>query len=311
MLRASLSRSLAILILTALVALLCIRPEAAWTVALICCWYMLLSGADWALHRHVLHANDSPIPEWRKAHRMHHLEFDGVVGRTHASLTFAHMDTLLIIAATSPCSMIIALVAHLTMAAPMPLWAFAVAHALFVTAGVGAHNYAHSVFHGYEPPRWRDAPRVGLPKYLCELLHEHHRKHHLDSGLNYCTVFLGFDWVVGSEAASEDAGFGPPHRYFSHAKPQRPAQPRASQQQQQPPPPRITLAAQQTPTSHFPPPAGCSSGSPHARASEGVVGAPAADGLAQRHIAKTAAEPGAALREEDQEASPKILPLVR
>ena len=144
----------------------------------------------------------------------------------------------------------------LDMAAPMPLWAFAVAHALFVTAGVGAHNYAHSVFHGYEPPRWRDAPRVGLPKYLCELLHEHHRKHHLDSGLNYCTVFLGFDWVVGSEAASEDAGFGPPHRYFSHAKPQRPAQPRASQQQQQPPPPRITGCSTDA-NVPLPPPAGC------------------------------------------------------
>ena len=194
------------------------KPQLGIAAFLTVCWYMLLSGADWALHRYVLHANDSPVPAWRSAHRTHHLEFDGLVGRTHASLTFAHEDTAFIALATSPLTVLIWLIARFTLTNSPPFWAFALAHAAMIVLGVGVHNYAHSVFHGYEPPTWDEAPRIKVPTAVCELLHEHHRKHHLDPGLNYCTVFLGFDWLAGSEASSVDMGVAP-HRMFSHVGP--------------------------------------------------------------------------------------------
>lgn len=218
MLGQAVSRHPAVLFVAAILAevtLTFFQPQMGMAAFLTVCWYMLLSGADRALHRYVLHADDSPVPAWRRAHHTHHLEFDGVVGRTHASLTFAHEDAAFIALATSPLTVLIWLVARVALTDSPPFWAFGLAHAAMIVLGVGVHNYAHSVFHGYEPPTWDEAPRIKVPKAVCELLHEHHRKHHLDPGLNYCTVFLGFDWLAGSEASSVDVGFTP-HRAFSH-----------------------------------------------------------------------------------------------
>ena len=197
------------------IILICFQPQIGITVFLTFCWYILLSGADWALHRFVLHANNSPVPTWRNAHRMHHLEFEDDIGYTYASLTFSHKDTLLIALTTLPLTILIWIIAKMTLTSCPPFWVFCIVHISMIILGVGIHNYAHSVFHGYEPPSWDKAPCIKIPKAVCDLLHEHHQKHHKDPGLNYCTVFLGFDWLVGSKAYCEYLGLKP-HRMFSH-----------------------------------------------------------------------------------------------
>ena len=170
------------------------RPAAA-LVALIL-WYTAMSGADWALHRYVLHGDPSPIKAWRHAHWVHHREFDGAVNyQTGASLTFPHASSALIALSLLPVALVLGLVWTHDAA---QLVAIAIAHLVAVTFAVGMHNYAHSAFHRYRPPRWSRAPCVPVPSWALELLHEHHERHHANPCVNLCTVLLGFDWLAGT-----------------------------------------------------------------------------------------------------------------
>ena len=149
--------------------------------------------------------------DWRRYHRDHHLEYLGRSMTRGASLTFNHGETLAFGLLTLPVALLvhspwILLSARRGSAfgapsAGCPATSYALVaslHLAAVSAAVGVHNWAHSRFHGYPPPSWCRAPSVPCPRQAVALLHEHHRLHHEDVNVNYCTVLLGFDWLAGT-----------------------------------------------------------------------------------------------------------------
>ena len=183
-------------------------------VACVASWYSLMSFADWGLHRYVLHDDRSPMPHWRRGHRTHHMEFDSGIGRSGISLTFPHGDVALIALATLPLGLLAG--SWVVPLRPVPLMGLLAAHTVGIAFFVGVHNYAHSCFHGYKPPPWRSHACVPVPGWLCGLLHEHHRQHHEDAGVNYCTVLLGFDWIAGTQPCQLPSVHCWPARWWSH-----------------------------------------------------------------------------------------------
>lgn len=181
-------------------------------------WYFLMSFADWALHRYVLHDDRTPMPHWRQGHRKHHVEYDSGIGHSGVSVTFPHVDTLLIALVTFPLGLLVALANIAQTWTPAMLLSVALAHVAAITVVIGIHNYAHSCFHFYNPPPWRSHACVPVPELLLELLHEHHLRHHEDSRVNYCTVLLGFDLFAGTVPSSERSLFDcwPRPFFWSH-----------------------------------------------------------------------------------------------
>ena len=174
-------------------------PRAAFAVSLVTLWYLCMSAFDWALHKHVLHNDDSLIQEWRQAHYVHHREFDGAMSwKTGASLTFPHPSSAGIVLATMPVALLIGTAWVSAFGEWHQLLYIALAHAVGITIAVGIHNAAHSSFHDYPIPSWRKAPCVPVPKAIQQIIHEHHEHHHLDARTNLCTVLLGFDHLVGT-----------------------------------------------------------------------------------------------------------------
>lgn len=183
-------------------------PSLAYALVLLALWYVSMSGADWVLHKHVLHNDASPITAWREAHYTHHREFDGATSyKTGASLTFPWKSTSIIAFATLPAA---ALLARAWTREPLLLCALVVAHLVAISMAIGAHNFAHTHFHDYAPPSWASAPCVRLPPTLLRVIHEHHELHHEDARFNLCTILLGFDVLVGTQAWA----LPPPSRHW-------------------------------------------------------------------------------------------------
>lgn len=208
----------AVALLLVFFSLLLLLPgDIAKMLWLLASWYFLMSFADWALHRFVLHDDRSIVPHWRRGHRKHHVEFDTGVGRSGTSLTFPHGDASLIALATMPLGLLVGL--SLAEAKPFPLLCIALAHVAGITLVVGVHNYAHSAFHGYPIPGWSTHAVMPVPQFVLEVLHAHHERHHEDAGCNYCTVLLGFDSLAGTsydDGSPLGASCFWPHRHWSH-----------------------------------------------------------------------------------------------
>ena len=56
-------------------------------------WWTAMSGFDWFIHRFVLHGDGFLMPKWRKAHRSHHREFEGLETRTASGITSIKIRT--------------------------------------------------------------------------------------------------------------------------------------------------------------------------------------------------------------------------
>ena len=201
--------------------LVCALPATAARACLaLTVWALVMSFADWSIHRYMLHDGRSCMPHWRHAHRVHHVEFDTGVGRSGVSLTFSYMDIFLFATVTLPVAFAAGvLVVPLR---PPPLAVVVLAHFFATACAVGVHNYCHTSFHGYKIPHWRTRLCVPVPSRVCEVLHEHHARHHEDAGVNYCTVLLGFDMLAGTAYEPErNLGYSLPccwwpRRHWSH-----------------------------------------------------------------------------------------------
>ena len=62
--------------------------------------------------------------------------------------------------------------------------------------GVGMHNHGHRIFHQHDTLPY--CMQVPYPEIYRKFIHEHHTYHHMNAKQNYCTIFLGFDYLIGT-----------------------------------------------------------------------------------------------------------------
>lgn len=154
-----------------------------------------MSYNDWALHKYILHDDDSPMVHWRKLHRLHHLEFDKITEKHGDGLGFTYVDMLLIAFVTGiPIALAVYAINKKYLTVVLLL------HVVGTFIGVGIHNYSHRIFH--EHTALPACMQVPVPESLYINLHKHHIHHHENTKTNYCTVFLGFDYMVGTNCNS-------------------------------------------------------------------------------------------------------------
>ena len=69
-------------------------------------------------------------------------------------------------------------------------------HIVGTCIGVGMHNHGHRIFHQHDTLPY--CMQVPYPEIYRKFIHEHHTYHHMNAKQNYCTIFLGFDYLIGT-----------------------------------------------------------------------------------------------------------------
>lgn len=157
-------------------------------------WYVYLSAIDWSIHKYILHSKYNTAI--RKTHRMHHYAHDSGSG---LGLDL-DLDTGLTFSVTEGLSIgIISMLPLLGASLGLGLgWnsSLIIIHICFVLVGVGMHNYAHTRCH--DGQETGSSFKIPIPDAVCKILHRHHKKHHLYPKTRYCTIYLGFDYLMGT-----------------------------------------------------------------------------------------------------------------
>lgn len=154
-------------------------------------WYIYMSCIDWIVHKYILHADDSPLPEWRRLHILHHLEYDKSMDKHGLGLGFTYLDMMLI--AMVSIIPILLITAFINIELVPFIFIF---HFIGTSIGVGMHNHGHRIFHEHD--ELPGCMQVPYPEIYRTFIHHHHTYHHANSKQNYCTIFLGFDFLMGS-----------------------------------------------------------------------------------------------------------------
>ena len=161
-------------------------------------WYMGMSAVDWWVHKKFMHDDASPIPDFRRTHKIHHLEAKGLIDeKTGESIYFSHQIAMELGVMTLPIALLCGGSVGLSRSF---LFMVAITHIFATNLAIGMHNTAHSIYHGYEPPMACDALSVFLPSGVLRTLHRHHELHHIDPTKNLCVIFLGFDAIAGTQS---------------------------------------------------------------------------------------------------------------
>jgi hypothetical protein len=149
-------------------------------------WYIYLSFIDWCIHKHVLHYKG--VNDWRSTLRATHIRHHTAHLGQNADegVTFDYTEASVIAMVTALPLLILG-------------WKYILAHIILVFLGVGVHNYSHRAFHDVSKPIL--GPSVPVPNVLLKILHNHHDIHHDHPTKNYCTAYLGFDYIAGTAHA--------------------------------------------------------------------------------------------------------------
>lgn len=170
-------------------------------ILLVVLWYLYLSATDWSIHKYILHSDTET--EIRQQHRIHHLAHLGKIS-TDIGLSFNINEAL-----------------SITLISVLPVIVLAwklgykivnaiLIHTALVLIGTGVHNYAHYMCHtgsnGQCIPWIRDCGegyilQLPVPGFICDILNNHHLQHHTQPRTNYCTAYLGFDYIAGTAGA--------------------------------------------------------------------------------------------------------------
>jgi len=154
-------------------------------------WYIYMSCIDWIVHKYILHADDSLLPEWRRLHKLHHLEYDKTMDKHGQGLGFTYLDMLLIAFISIIPVLLITAFINLDYVPFILLF-----HFVGTCIGVGMHNHGHRLFHEHD--ELPGCMQVPYPEIYRNFIHEHHTHHHINAMQNYCTIFLGFDFFTGT-----------------------------------------------------------------------------------------------------------------
>ena len=152
-----------------------------------------MSCIDWIIHKYILHDDKSPLQEWRQLHVLHHLEYDKTMDKHGQGLGFTYYDMFIITLFSGiPVLFISALLGKEYI---LPLLIF---HIIGTCIGVGMHNYGHRIFHDHQT--LPGCMQVPYPEIYRNIIHKHHADHHMNTKQNYCTIFLGFDYLIGTNS---------------------------------------------------------------------------------------------------------------
>ena len=166
-------------------------------IILIILYYIYLSFIDWYIHKNVMHNDNSILVDWRKDHIIHHKEFNNELKPYGISIEFTFFDFIIIGLISALPLIIIGYIYYCYYKFDIKyiLYVF-ILHLFFIFTGVSVHNYSHSLFHGHT--QHNGCFRLKIPQILINILHNHHLDHHKNCKTNFCTVFLGFDNIIGT-----------------------------------------------------------------------------------------------------------------
>jgi hypothetical protein len=166
-------------------------------IILIILYYFYLSFIDWFIHKHIMHNNNTIFKRWRREHIIHHKEFNNEIKQSNNYLEFTFSESIIIGIISSIFIVFLLFFLYLKYKFDIKyiLYAF-ILHVTFIIIGASIHNYSHSLFH--KSPKINDSYQIQIPQFLIKILHDHHLKHHINCKKNFCTVFLGFDSIIGT-----------------------------------------------------------------------------------------------------------------
>ena len=166
-------------------------------IILITLYYFYLSFIDWYIHKNIMHNDNSILLSWRKGHIIHHKEFNNKLRSSGISIEFTFFNYIIIGIISSLPLIIIGYIYYYYYKFDIKYIKYIlVLHLFFIFIGVSIHNYSHSLFHEYT--KYNDCFRLKIPQFLINILHNHHLDHHKNCKTNFCTVFLGFDNIIGT-----------------------------------------------------------------------------------------------------------------
>lgn len=162
------------------------------SVILICIWYIYMSFCDWYIHKHILHNDNTILSDWREAHKIHHLEHKNLAPKNGIGIGFTYSESLFIGLITSFPILIITFLINKNY-----IMIVFILHFIGSIIATSIHNYSHSIFH--DNKKMKNILQFYIPSQLYLNLHKHHNNHHNNPDKNFCTVFLGFDEIIGTK----------------------------------------------------------------------------------------------------------------
>ena len=166
-------------------------------IILIIIYYFYLSSIDWFIHKNIMHNDNSILKSWRRKHIIHHKEFNNEIKQTNNYIEFSFSESIIIGIVSGIVIFFLLLFFYFKYKFNIKYIFYAfILHIIFIVIGASIHNYSHSLFH--KSTGISDCYRIQIPQFFINILHEHHLQHHNNCKKNFCTVFLGFDNIIGT-----------------------------------------------------------------------------------------------------------------
>ena len=144
-----------------------------------------------------MHNDNILLKTWRSEHIIHHKEFNNEIKQSNNYIEFTLNESIIIGIVSSICIVLVLYFFNLKYKFDSKYILFAfILHISFIIIGASIHNYSHSLFHKSNGNN--DCYRIQIPQFFVNILHDHHFKHHNNCKTNFCTVFLGFDNIIGT-----------------------------------------------------------------------------------------------------------------
>jgi hypothetical protein len=156
-------------------------------------YYIYLSFVDWFIHSFIMHNPNTFFLELRESHKKHHIN-------NNYSITFDYYETLIIyLFSLFFILLIYVFYKYFTYnnISIKTIAFIALFNAISILLGVASHNYCHSKHHNCLH-NIGDCFIIKVPNYICNIINNHHEKHHYNSKTNFCTIFLGFDYIANT-----------------------------------------------------------------------------------------------------------------
>lgn len=159
---------------------------------LLLCWYIYISFVDYAIHKYIMHNDNTCFQSLREKHKRHHLEASNKVTDLGTSITFTY-DEMFIIGFIS--GLLVLFVSFLLCNNVSKSLLIFFIHLVIISIGIGIHNFSHVIFHNHDEI-FDNCLQIPIPTFFMDILHNHHELHHLNPKRNLCVVFLGFDNLI-------------------------------------------------------------------------------------------------------------------
>lgn len=147
-----------------------------------------------------MHNDKSILMNWRIKHKIHHRESEGKIDNNNTALIFTNKESLYIIIVTFIPIIILYLLGYYKKIIHKlyPIIYIFILYFMLIYFGIGVHNYCHTKFHRCKK-KHNNCLKISVPKFLFNIICNHHKNHHINCKTNFCVVFLGFDNIIGTK----------------------------------------------------------------------------------------------------------------